>query len=234
MMRIALVGYGKMGKIIEEVAQKRGHSIVAQLNETPTLENLNNPDVAIEFSNPEASFENSRVCLQNQIPVICGTTGWLDQKPEIEKIAVENNSAFLYGSNFSLGVNLFFALNEKLADLMKNFPEYQVQLEEIHHTHKKDAPSGTAITLAEGIIKNDPRFDAWKLEETKDHQLGIFALREDEVPGTHSVFYKSDVDEIEIKHTAFNRNGFALGAVIAAEWIQGKKGNFSMKDVLFN
>ena len=117
---------------------------------------------------------------------------------------------------------------------MKNFPEYQVQLEEIHHTHKKDAPSGTAITLAEGIIKNDPRFDAWKLEETKDHQLGIFALREDEVPGTHSVFYKSDVDEIEIKHTAFNRNGFALGAVIAAEWIQGKKGNFSMKDVLFN
>ena len=173
-------------------------------------------------------------CVQNQIPVICGTTGWLDQKPEIEKIAVENNSAFLYGSNFSLGVNLFFALNEKLADLMKNFPEYQVQLEEIHHTHKKDAPSGTAITLAEGIIKNDPRFDAWKLEETKDHQLGIFALREDEVPGTHSVFYKSEVDEIEIKHTAFNRNGFALGAVIAAEWIQGKKGNFSMKDVLFN
>ena len=166
--------------------------------------------------------------------MICGTTGWLDQKSEIEKIAAENNTAFLYGSNFSLGVNLFFALNEKLANLMKNFPEYNVQLEEIHHTHKKDAPSGTAISLAEGIIKNDQRFEGWKLEETKEKELGIFAIREDEVPGTHSVFYKSSVDEIEIKHTAYSRNGFALGAVIAAEWIQGKTGNFSMKDVLFS
>lgn len=234
MMKIALVGYGKMGKIIGEIAEKRGHEIVAQLNETPTLENLNNPDVAIEFSNPEVAFDNIKFCLENQISVICGTTGWLDQKPEIEKIASENNTAFLYGSNFSLGVNLFFALNEKLADLMKNFSEYQVQLEEIHHTQKKDAPSGTAITLAEGIINNDKRFDAWKQEETKDSQLGIFSVREEEVPGTHSVFYKSEVDEIEIKHTAFNRNGFAVGAVIAAEWIQGKKGNFSMKDVLFS
>lgn len=234
MMKIALVGYGKMGKIIGEIATKRGHEIVAQLNETPTLENLNNPDVAIEFSNPEVAFDNIKFCLENQIPVICGTTGWLDQKPEIEKIAIENNTAFLYGSNFSLGVNLFFALNEKLADLMKNFSEYQVQLEEIHHIQKKDAPSGTAITLAEGIINNDTRFDAWKQDETKDSQLGIFSVREDEVPGTHSVFYKSEVDEIEIKHTAFNRNGFAVGAVIAAEWIQDKKGNFSMKDVLFH
>jgi 4-hydroxy-tetrahydrodipicolinate reductase len=154
-MKIALVGYGKMGKIIGEIAEKRGHEIVAQLNESPTLENLNNPDVAIEFSNPEVAFNNIKFCLENKIPVICGTTGWLDQKPEIEKIASENNTAFLYGSNFSLGVNLFFAFNEKLSDLMKNFSEYQVQLEEIHHTHKKDAPSGTAITLAEGIIKND-------------------------------------------------------------------------------
>jgi 4-hydroxy-tetrahydrodipicolinate reductase len=233
-MKIALVGYGKMGKIIGEIAEKRGHEIVAQLNESPTLENLNNPDVAIEFSNPEVAFNNIKFCLENKIPVICGTTGWLDQKPEIEKIASENNTAFLYGSNFSLGVNLFFAFNEKLSDLMKNFSEYQVQLEEIHHTHKKDAPSGTAITLAEGIIKNDPRFEAWKLQETKEKELGIFALREDEVPGTHSVFYKSEVDEIEIKHTAFNRNGFAIGAVIAAEWILGKNGNFTMKDVLFN
>lgn len=233
-MKIALVGYGKMGKIIGEIAESRGHEVVAKLNESPTLENLNNPDVVIEFSNPEVAFNNIKICLENKIPVVCGTTGWLDQKPEIEKIATENETAFLYGSNFSLGVNLFFALNEKLADLMKNFSEYKVQLEEIHHTHKKDAPSGTAISLAEGIIKNDNRFDAWKLDETKGNELGIFAIREDEVPGTHSIFYRSEVDEIEIKHTAFNRNGFALGAVIAAEWIQGKKGNFSMKDVLFS
>ena len=233
-MKIALVGYGKMGKIIGEIAESRGHEIVAKLNETPSVENLNHPDVVIEFSNPEVAFENIKFCLENSIPVVCGTTGWLERKPEIEKIATANNTAFLYGSNFSLGVNLFFALNEKLADLMKNFGEYNVQLEEIHHTHKKDAPSGTAISLAEGIIKNDKRFNGWKLDETKGNELGIFAIREDEVPGTHSIFYRSEVDEIEIKHTAFNRNGFALGAVIAAEWILGKKGNFSMKDVLFS
>ena len=233
-MKIALVGYGKMGHIIDEIATKKGHEVVARLNETPTLENLNNPDVVIEFSNPEVAFNNIKVCLENKIPVICGTTGWLDRKAEIEEIAVENNSAFLYGSNFSLGVNLFFALNEKLANLMKDFSEYNIQLEEIHHTHKKDAPSGTAISLAEGIIKNNERFDAWKLDETLNKELGIFAIRQDEVPGTHSVYYKSEVDEIEIKHTAFNRNGFAVGAITAAEWIIGKSGNFTMNDVLFN
>lgn len=231
-MRIALVGYGKMGKIIDEIAQKRGHEVVARLKETPTAENLNNPDVVIEFSLPEVAFENVKACLENNIPVICGTTGWLEKRAEIEKISVENNTAFLYGSNFSLGVNLFFALNEKLADLMKNVNEYSCQLEEIHHIHKKDAPSGTAISIAEGIFKHNSKFDAWKLDETKDNQLGIFAIREDEVPGTHSVFYRSEVDEIEIKHTAFNRNGFALGAVVAAEWIKDKTGNFEMKDVL--
>ena len=230
-MKIALVGYGKMGKIIDEISQSRGHEVVARLKETPTKESLNDADVVIEFSNPEAAFENIKVCLENKIPVICGTTGWLDKKPEIERIAVEQNSAFLYGSNFSLGVNLFFALNEKLAKLMNNVDEYQCQLEEIHHIHKKDAPSGTAISIAEGIIENS-KYEAWKLDETKDKELGIFAIREDEVPGTHSVFYRSEVDEIEIKHTAFNRNGFALGAVIAAEWIVGKQGVFSMKDVL--
>ena len=233
-MKIALVGYGKMGHIIDDIATKKGHEIVAKLNETPTFENLNNPDVVIEFSNPEVAFNNIKVCLENNIPVVCGTTGWLDSKPQIEEIALQNNTGFLYGSNFSLGVNLFFALNEKLANLMKDFPEYNVQLEEIHHTHKKDAPSGTAISIAEGIIKNDSRFDAWKLDETQNRELGIFAIREDEVPGTHSVYYKSEVDEIEIKHTAFNRNGFAVGAVIAAEWIIGKTGNFTMNDVLFN
>ena len=233
-MKIALVGYGKMGHIIDEIATKRKHDVVARLNQTPNAENLNKPDVVIEFSNPEVAFNNIKICLENKIPVICGTTGWLDRKAEIQEIALKNNTAFLYGSNFSLGVNLFFALNEKLANLMKDFSEYTIQLEEIHHTHKKDAPSGTAISLAEGIIKNDQRFDGWKLNETQHSELGIFALREDEVPGTHSVFYKSDVDEIEIKHTAFNRNGFAVGAVIAAEWILGKTGNFTMKDVLFN
>lgn len=230
-MKIALVGYGKMGKIIDEISLSRGHEVVARLKETPTKESLNDADVVIEFSNPEAAFENIKVCLENKIPVICGTTGWLDKKPEIERIAVEQNSAFLYGSNFSLGVNLFFALNEKLAKLMNNVDEYQCQLEEIHHIHKKDAPSGTAISIAEGIIENS-KYEAWKLDETKDKELGIFAIRVDEVPGTHSVFYRSEVDEIEIKHTAFNRNGFALGAVIAAEWIVGKQGVFSMKDVL--
>ena len=230
-MKIALVGYGKMGKIIDEISQSRGHEVVARLKETPTKESLKDADVVIEFSNPEAAFENIKVCLENKIPVICGTTGWLDKKPEIERIAVEQNSAFLYGSNFSLGVNLFFALNEKLAKLMNNVDEYQCQLEEIHHIHKKDAPSGTAISIAEGIIENS-KYEAWKLGETKGKELGIFAIREDEVPGTHSVFYRSEVDEIEIKHTAFNRNGFALGAVIAAEWIVGKQGVFSMKDVL--
>lgn len=231
-MKIALVGYGKMGKIIDEIATKRGHEVIARLNETPSAENLNNPDVVIEFSQPEVAFNNIKTCLENNIPVVCGTTGWLHQKPEVEKIAEEKGSAFLYGSNFSLGVNLFFALNEQLANLMKNFDEYGIQLEEIHHTHKKDAPSGTAISIAEGIIKNNPKYNSWKLHETENDQIGIFAIREDEVPGTHSVYYRSEVDEIEIKHTAFNRNGFALGAVIAAEWIQGKKGNFTMKDVL--
>ncbi|MEG2078918.1 4-hydroxy-tetrahydrodipicolinate reductase [Chryseobacterium sp.] len=231
-MKIALVGYGKMGKIIEEIALKRGHEIVARLKETPTAENLNNPDVAIEFSVPEAAFSNIKSCLENKIPVISGTTGWLEKRAEIDTIALENGTAFLYGSNFSLGVNLFFSLNEKLAALMKNVDEYSCQLEEIHHIHKKDAPSGTAISIAEGIFKINPKFDAWKLEETKDNQLGIFAIREDEVPGTHSVFYRSEVDEIEIKHTAFNRNGFALGAVVAAEFIKDKKGIFTMNDVL--
>lgn len=230
-MKIAIVGYGKMGKIIDDISQNRGHEVVARLKETPTKESLNNADVVIEFSNPEAAFHNISVCLENQIPVICGTTGWLDKKPAVEQLAIDNGTAFLYGSNFSLGVNLFFALNENLAKMMSRFNEYSCQLEEIHHIHKKDAPSGTAISLAEGIIANSG-YEAWKLDETKDKELGIFAIREDEVPGTHSVFYRSEVDEIEIKHTAYNRNGFALGAVIAAEWIADKKGVFSMKDVL--
>ena len=231
-MKIALVGYGKMGKIIHQIALKRGHDVVATLDETPTLEKLNNPDVVIEFSSPESAFGNIKFCLENKIPVVAGTTGWLEKKPEVEKIALENETGFLYGSNFSLGVNLFFALNEKLAEMMAPFQnDYSCQLEEIHHIHKLDAPSGTAISIAEGIFKHS-EFKSWKLDETQGTELGITAIREGEVPGTHSVFYRSEVDEIEIKHTAFNRNGFALGAVIAAEWLPGKVGNFGMKQVL--
>ena len=231
-MKIALVGYGKMGKIIHQIALKRGHDVVATLDETPTLEKLNNPDVVIEFSSPESAFGNIKFCLENKIPVVAGTTGWLEKKPEVEKIALENETGFLYGSNFSLGVNLFFALNEKLAEMMAPFQnDYSCQLEEIHHIHKKDAPSGTAISIAEGIFKHSD-YNSWKLDETEGTSLGIEAIREGEVPGTHSVYYRSEVDEIEIKHTAFNRNGFALGAVIAAEWLPGKVGNFGMKEVL--
>ena len=231
-MKIALVGYGKMGKIIHQIALKRGHDVVATLDETPTLEKLNNPDVVIEFSSPESAFGNIKFCLENKIPVVSGTTGWLEKKPEVEKIALENETGFLYGSNFSLGVNLFFALNEKLAEMMAPFQnDYSCQLEEIHHIHKLDAPSGTAISIAEGIFKHSD-FKSWKLDETQGSELGITAIREGEVPGTHSVFYRSEVDEIEIKHTAFNRNGFAVGAVIAAEWLPGKIGNFGMKQVL--
>ena len=231
-MKIALVGYGKMGKIIHQIALKRGHDVVATLDETPTLEKLNNPDVVIEFSSPESAFGNIKFCLENKIPVVAGTTGWLEKKPEVEKIALENETGFLYGSNFSLGVNLFFALNEKLAEMMAPFQnDYSCQLEEIHHIHKLDAPSGTAISIAEGIFKHS-EFKSWKLDETQGTELGIKAIREGEVPGTHSVFYRSEVDEIEIKHTAFNRNGFAVGAVIAAEWLPGKVGNFGMKQVL--
>ena len=231
-MKIALVGYGKMGKIIHQIALKRGHDVVATLDETPTLEKLNNPDVVIEFSSPESAFGNIKFCLENKIPVVSGTTGWLEKKPEVEKIALENETGFLYGSNFSLGVNLFFALNEKLAEMMAPFQnDYSCQLEEIHHIHKKDAPSGTAISIAEGIFKHSD-YNSWKLDETEGKSLGIEVIREGEVPGTHSVYYRSEVDEIEIKHTAFNRNGFALGAVIAAEWLPGKVGNFGMKEVL--
>ena len=231
-MKIALVGYGKMGQIIDQIAQSRGHEVVARLNETPNGENLNQPDVVIEFSSPDSAYNNIKFCLEQKIPVVCGTTGWLDRKGEIEEICKREEAAFLYGSNFSLGVNLFFALNEKLAQLIYPFREnYQCQLEEIHHIHKLDAPSGTAISLAQGIIEHS-NFEDWKLDETQGKKLGIKAIRESEVPGTHSVYYRSEVDEIEIKHTAFNRKGFALGAVIAAEWVLGKKGNFTMKEVL--
>lgn len=230
-MKIAIIGYGKMGKAIEEIALEMGHEVVAKISETPTRENMKDAEVGIEFSTPSTAFQNVKSCLELGIPVVCGTTGWLEHRKDAERIAVEHKTAFLYGSNFSLGVNIFFELNKKLAALMKNFPEYRCQLEEIHHTEKKDAPSGTAISLAEQIIAQTS-YEAWKLEATKDQELGIYAIREEEVPGTHSVRFTSVVDEIEIKHTAFTRKGFAMGAVMAASWIRGKVGNFGMKDVI--
>lgn len=230
-MKIAIVGYGKMGKIIEEIAVNRGHMVVSKLKETPTSKNLNHPDVVIEFSKPEAAFTNVSNCLELGIPVVCGTTGWLQDKPAADILAVEKQTGFLYGSNFSLGVNLFFTLNKKLAKMMSKYPQYKTQLEEIHHKEKKDAPSGTAITIAEGILENSD-FKNWKKGETEGDQLGIISVREGDASGIHEVTYRSLEDEIEIKHTAFSRAGFALGAVMAAEWLPGKKGVFSMADVL--
>lgn len=231
-MNIAIIGYGKMGKTIEEILLERGHNVAVKLNRKPGAADLQGIDVAIEFSNPEVAFENIKTLIENKIPTISGTTGWLDNLHEIVELNQKNNCAFLYGSNFSLGVNLFFELNERLAKLMAKYPEYKIELEEIHHTQKLDAPSGTAISLANGIIENSNKID-WSLDESNsDAIIPIKALRIDNVPGTHTVAYNSEVDSIEIKHTAHTRKGFAFGAVLAAEWIHGKRGFFSMKDVL--
>lgn len=231
-MKIALIGYGKMGQTIERIAQERGHTIVAKLNDPPTLENIHSPDVAIEFTQPDSAFNNLSFCIENNIPVVSGTTGWLEKKPIIENMVVENNGAFLYGSNFSLGVNLFFELNKKLAQLMKPYPNYSIKMNEIHHTQKLDAPSGTAITLAEGIIENS-HYTQWELDKaTKEDSIPITAERIDNVPGTHTISYVSKEDTLSIEHTAHSRDGFALGAVIAAEFLVDKKGIYTMKDVL--
>ncbi|WP_127139346.1 4-hydroxy-tetrahydrodipicolinate reductase [Flagellimonas oceanensis] len=230
-MKIGLFGYGKMGKMIEQIAQDRGHSIVAKIDDPSQDVNYDSMDVAIDFSTPEAAFDNITNCFKNNVPVISGTTGWLDRFEEAIKICDEHKSAFIYASNFSLGVNIFFELNKHLAKMMGELDQYKVSMEEIHHTQKLDAPSGTAITLAEDIIENTSYQD-WKLDESGDKTISINSVREGMVPGTHSIAYKSSVDTIEIKHEAHNREGFALGAVIASEWIQGKTGVFSMKDVL--
>lgn len=230
-MNIALFGYGKMGKMIESIAQDRGHSIVARINApNPQIEGTA-INVAIDFSTPEAAFSNISTCLQKGIPVISGTTGWLSRYEEALQLCQEQQGAFIYASNFSLGVNLFFQLNTYLAQLMAQRDDYKATLEEIHHTQKLDAPSGTAITLAEGVIAHTG-YTGWELEGTAPKTLPIIAKREGEVPGTHSIAYQSEVDTLKITHTAHNRKGFALGAVIAAEWIVGKTGVYTMKDVL--
>jgi 4-hydroxy-tetrahydrodipicolinate reductase len=238
-MNILILGYGKMGKIISEIAESRGHSIAAKINidnrdELSALDPAK-IDVAIEFSQPEAAIENIKWAIERGIPVVSGTTGWLSKKPEINRLTLEKNGAFFYASNFSIGVNVFFKVNEMLAKLMNETSGYQVSMEEIHHTEKKDAPSGTAITLAQGIIKNYQRLNEWHLKgegKESDHSLPITAKRIDPAPGTHIIRYSSAIDEIEITHTAHSRQGFALGAVLVSEWIPGKKGVLSMDDFL--
>lgn len=233
-MNILLVGYGKMGKTIEKVAIGRDHTISGRIDVDNQHELANaKADVAIEFSHPDAAFENVKRCLERGIPVVCGTTGWLSKKTEIEALTKKMNSTFFYASNYSLGVNLFFKLNEHLANMMSNFRAYDVTMEEIHHTEKKDAPSGTAITLAEGVMKHFDRKTSWVNDESsRPEDLFIMSLREGQVPGTHTVKYTSAMDDIEIKHTAHTREGFALGAVMVAEWIRNKKGVLTMDDFL--
>ena len=228
MMKIALLGYGRMGQAIEKIAIERGHKIVAKIDKNNPNESYK-ADVAINFSVPMAAYENITSAIDKKIPVVCGTTGWLDRLDEVETLCQQNEGAFLYASNFSLGVNLFFELNVKLADMMQKQPLYTASIEEIHHTQKLDKPSGTAITLAEGIPSAG---NVWHLVEDNGEGVPITSIRKDEVPGTHTVTHRSEIDEISITHTAHNRTGFALGAIIAAEWIQNKKGIFSMRDVL--
>jgi 4-hydroxy-tetrahydrodipicolinate reductase len=231
-MKIALLGYGRMGKTIEKFAQERNHEIVFILDKNEEKGSLAEAEVAINFSVPEAAVKNIKLALGKKIPVICGTTGWLDFYDEVTSFCNINKTAFLYASNFSIGVNLFFKINELAAKLMKpHSEEYKPSIQEIHHIHKLDAPSGTAITIAESLIDTG-HFSTWELNGTTDKKLNIESVREGEVPGTHSITYHSQVDEISLKHEAFSRDGFALGAVIAAEWILNKKGVFSMQDVL--
>jgi 4-hydroxy-tetrahydrodipicolinate reductase len=230
-MKIALLGYGKMGQTIERIALERGHEIVLKKDEFNTYEGLSNADVAIDFSIPMVAVSNISSCFHANVPVISGTTGWLEHYDEMVALCTAKNGAFISSSNFSLGVNLFFELNEYLAKMMSKFDSYQVEMEEIHHTQKLDAPSGTAISLAKGVIENSA-YTKWTLDNPKPNEIHIEAKRIENIPGTHTVTYNSVVDSIEIKHTAHNRDGFALGAVIAAEWIVGKQGVFNMKDVL--
>jgi 4-hydroxy-tetrahydrodipicolinate reductase len=242
-MKLALLGYGKMGQIIERLALERGHEVVLKIHidniDELTTSNLRKADVAIDFSAPSAALSNIYACFDANIPVVVGTTGWYGELQQVKNDCLDRNNTLLYGSNFSIGVNLFFHINEVMARLMNKFPDYEVQVEEIHHTEKLDAPSGTAMTIAEGIIENLDRKEEWvnEVEGTpfdevvKEDQLLITSQRIENVPGTHTVVYSSEVDEIELKHTAHSRAGFALGAVIAAEWLQHKQGFYNIADI---
>jgi len=236
-MKIALIGHGKMGKAIEKISIANGDEVVLKISidntELFTTDNIKQADVAIEFSSPESAAENIKKCFDAGVPVVCGTTGWLNQYDEITAYCNAKESAFLYASNFSIGVNLFFALNKYLADLMSAHNEYNVSMEEIHHNQKKDAPSGTAITLAEQLLERIRAKKSWVNQKTGNaSELAIISKREGDVPGIHSVKYDSPTDFIEITHSAYNRKGFANGALLAAKFIVGKKGIFSMHDVL--
>lgn len=236
-MKIALLGYGKMGKIIEKIAKDRNNEIVLKIDidnqDQFTVENLKKADVAIDFSIPDTAYNNILKCFEANIPIVSGTTGWLDKIDDVKKRCEQENKGFFYASNYSLGVNIFFKLNEYLASLMNKLSQYEVDMEEVHHIHKLDAPSGTAITLAEGIIENIDAKKEWILDkDSKNDKLGIKAIREDEVPGIHRIKYESDVDHIFIEHSAKSRKGFALGAVLAAEFMKGKSGYRSMGDLL--
>lgn len=238
-MRIALLGYGRMGKMIEQIALTKGHEIVLIVDENNRAEcsgdDLKKADVAIEFSIPGIAVENYKWCFENNVPVVSGTTGWLEKWDEVIADCQARNGGFFYASNYSVGVNVFFHLNQYLARMMSGFDDYKVLVEETHHIHKLDAPSGTAITIAEGILNNHPGYKGWQLdsgEELPENVLPVVAKRIGEVPGIHSVMYKSSVDEIEIRHSAFSREGFAKGAVLAAEFLCGKRGIYGMDDML--
>ena len=236
-MKIALIGYGKMGKEIEQILIARGHTIplIIDLNNTNDLDtaHLQKVDVAIEFTTPSTAYGNVVKCLEEGVPVVCGTTAWLDKLPEVEQLCKEKNGAFFYASNYSIGVNIFFEINRRLAQLMNRFGEYDVTIEETHHTQKKDAPSGTAVTLAEGVLENLDRKQKWVCGTTTvPEELEVVAIRRSVVPGTHTVTYESDVDALSITHMAKSCRGFALGAVLAAEFLHGKTGIFSMKDLM--
>jgi 4-hydroxy-tetrahydrodipicolinate reductase len=238
-MKIAILGYGKMGKAIEKIALDRGHEITMKIHRNNqdelNVENLKNADVVIDFSIPDSAKGNILMAIEAKTPIVSGTTGWLDDYNEVAKLCLARGSAFLYASNFSLGVNLFFELNKSLAKLMNGHDQYQIDMTEIHHTQKLDAPSGTAISLAEQITDENNIKNKWTLnEQATSEEIKIDALREGKVPGTHIVNYSSEIDTITIKHEAHSREGFAFGAVIAAEWIQNKQGVFSMHDVLFS
>lgn len=238
-MKVAILGYGKMGQIIEKIAQERGHNILLKINQHNidelNIENLKKADVVIDFSTPESAKTNIILSIDANKPIISGTTGWLNDYKEVKDYCIKNDGAFLYASNFSLGVNLFFELNKNLAKLMKKNQQYQINLTEIHHSEKLDAPSGTAISLAEQIISESDIKNKWTINsENSDEELKIDAQRKGNITGTHSVNYKSETDSISIIHEAHSRNGFALGAIISAEWIMSKKGVFSMHDVLFS
>ncbi|MBK0404759.1 4-hydroxy-tetrahydrodipicolinate reductase [Adhaeribacter sp. BT258] len=236
-MKILLIGYGKMGKTIEQLALAKGHEIVGKIDHASIAQlsdfNAQNTEVAIEFTHPEAAFGNIAYCLENGIPVVSGSTGWQERMPEAKELCEKHAGSFMYASNFSIGVNLFFHFNEYIASRMQQYPEYAIGIREIHHTQKVDHPSGTAITTAEGILKSYRNLDGWVNEETEtEGKLPIVSERTDDVIGTHIVRYASAIDEIELSHVAHSRTGFAAGALMAAEWLPGKKGVFGMKDLM--